>query len=223
MTSRPLLIPGQLTFDDPVLQGLAVAAEEPATAAEELVEVEVEAELIVGADAMVETLVDEHEAPNPTPLAVEVIRSTRRTKTAQARLVGSTVEIRIPARCSSEEERELVDHFTTKFERSRSTDSIDLAVRARRLAERYRLPMPESIRWVSNQRYRWGSCTPSQSTIRLSDQLAEFPSWVIDYVIVHELAHLVESGHDAAFWSLVEAYPLTERARGFLIAKGIED
>ena len=202
MTSRPLLIPGQLTFDDPVLTDLPATTE---------------------SSAMVETLVEEREVPNPTPLTVEVIRSTRRTKTAQARLVGSTVEIRIPARCSTKEERELIEHFTTKFERSRSTDAINLTVRAQRLAMRYGLPIPDSIRWVSNQRYRWGSCTPSQSTIRLSEQLAEFPSWVIDYVIVHELAHLVESGHNTAFWSLVEAYPLSERARGFLIAKGIDD
>jgi predicted metal-dependent hydrolase len=158
----------------------------------------------------------------PPSLQVEVIRSKKRTKTAQARLVGSTVEVRIPARCSREEERELVAHFTTKFERARSTDSIDLERRARRLADRHQLPRPTSIRWVDNQQSRWGSCTPSNGSIRLSSRLAEYPTWVLDYVIVHELAHLVVAGHDADFWRLVDAYPLTERARGFLIAKGLE-
>ena len=65
---------------------------------------------------------------------------------------------------------------------------------------------------------RWGSCTPATRTIRLSTRLAAFPDWVIDYVIVHELAHLVVHGHGPDFWDLVNRYPRTERARGYLIA-----
>jgi predicted metal-dependent hydrolase len=57
-------------------------------------------------------------------------------------------------------------------------------------------------------------------SIRLSDRMARFPDWVIDYVVVHELAHLVEPNHTSEFWALVSSYPLTERARGFLLAKG---
>ena len=57
----------------------------------------------------------------------------------------------------------------------------------------------------------------------MSDRLAGFPGWVLDYVIVHELAHLRVAGHGPAFWQLVNRYPMTERARGFLIAKGLED
>lgn len=155
-------------------------------------------------------------------LTVDVIRSTRRRKTAQARLVGDHLEIRIPSRCSGAEEAELVEHFTAKFARRRASLDLDLEDRAARLAERYGLPVPDSIRWVSNQRFRWGSCTPSDGSIRLSDRMVGYPTWVVDYVIVHELAHLVVAGHDARFWELVDAYPLTERARGFLLAKGWE-
>jgi predicted metal-dependent hydrolase len=53
--------------------------------------------------------------------------------------------------------------------------------------------------------------------------LAKEPPWVLDYVIVHELAHLHVSGHGQAFWELVNRYPLAERARGFLMARGVED
>ena len=165
-------------------------------------------------------------APAPAPrseLLVEVIRSANRRKTAQARLHGSRLEIRIPARCTRAEEAELVRHFRAKFERMRVADDVDLSQRAAELAARHGLPTPASIRWVGNQQHRWGSCTPSDRTIRLSDRMSGFPGWVIDYVIVHELAHLVEAAHSARFWELVNAYPLTERARGFLMAKGWDE
>ena len=76
---------------------------------------------------------------------------------------------------------------------------------------------PSSVRWVDNQRSRWGSCTPGDRTIRLSARLQGMPSWVIDYVLVHELAHLLESGHDAKFWAWVDRYPQAERAKGYLL------
>lgn len=156
-------------------------------------------------------------------LEVRVVRSSRRTKTAEARMKGAILEVLIPARLSPNEEFEMIEHFRAKFERRREASLHDLRVRSDLLAEHYDLPRPASIRWVSNQRQRWGSCTPTDGSIRLSDRLASFPEWVIDYVIVHELAHLVEFGHTPRFWSIVQQYPLTERARGFLIAKGWED
>ncbi len=157
--------------------------------------------------------------PELPPMSIEVVRSGRRRKTAEAQLVEETLTVRIPATVSRDEERKLVDHFVSRFERSRRAAVVDLEKRAAELAAKYELPRPTSIRWVTNQHRQWGSCTPSRKTIRLSDRMAGFPRWVVDYVIVHELAHLVEADHGAAFWALVDRYPKTERARGYLIAK----
>lgn len=161
----------------------------------------------------------ESPAPPLSPLEVEVIRSSRRKKSAQARLVGSTVVVRVPARLAASEVDKMVEHFVSLYERRRHADTLDLSARAASLARTYDLPEPVDIRWVSNQQHRWGSCTPANATIRLSNRLAGFPDWVVDYVIIHELAHLVEPNHSATFWRLMEQYPLTERARGYLLAK----
>lgn len=155
-------------------------------------------------------------------MEVEVVRSTRRKKTVQAQLINGILRVAIPATLTKAEESHFVDEMRRRFERRASAGPIDLAIRARRLARTYDLQQPASIRWVGNQRTRWGSCTPANGTIRVSDRIAEFPRWVIDYVIVHELAHLSVSGHTKSFWTLVDRYPLAERARGFLIAKGFE-
>lgn len=161
-------------------------------------------------------LLDEVSRPR---LEVRVTRSARRKKTAEARLVDGVVDLRIPAHISAEEEQHFVEHFRERFERVRQSEEIDLAARAIELADEYGLPHPESVRWVSNQRTRWGSCTPAHGSIRLSNRMASFPAWVVDYVLLHELAHLVELNHSPEFWKLIEDYPLRERARGYLIAK----
>lgn len=156
-------------------------------------------------------------------MRVEVIRSSRRRKTVEARIVGGTLEVLIPARLSRKEEEECVRDMVRRFERRRSTDAIDLVPRARRLARRYGLPLPADVRWSDQQQRRWGSCTIETRRIRVSSVLATYPMWVLDYVLVHELAHLVEADHGPAFRALVARYPKAERAEGFLIAKGWGD
>lgn len=107
--------------------------------------------------------------------------------------------------------------------RRRASEQVDLAQRAESVAARYGLKRPSRIRWVDNQQKRWGSCTPANSEVRISNRLAGEPLWVLDYVIVHELAHLDHLDHGPAFWRLVNRYPLAERARGFLMARGLEE
>jgi predicted metal-dependent hydrolase len=156
-------------------------------------------------------------------LEVSVVRSSKRRKTVEAKLRGQVIELRIPAAMSLEEEAHWITEMRSRFERARDADRIDLAERAGQLATRFGLPRVSEIRWVDNQQSRWASCTPATSTIRMSRAVARFPEWVIDYLLVHELAHLVHADHSPAFWALVDQYPRTERARGYLMAKSEDE
>jgi predicted metal-dependent hydrolase len=153
-------------------------------------------------------------------MEVEVVRSRKRRKTIQAYEVGGVLRVAIPASCTAEEEAHWVGVMVKRFERRRSTETVDLTERARALAARFELPVPTLIKWVDNQNSLWGSCTMVDGAIRISSRLAAMPRWVLDYVIVHELVHLVVPGHGPAFNELVDKYPKAERARGYLIAKG---
>jgi predicted metal-dependent hydrolase len=159
----------------------------------------------------------------PVPFQVEVTRSPKRRKSVSAHLVGDTLRLAIPSWMSTADEERWIDEMSRRFLRKTSADRFDLPRRARSLAQRHGLPTPAEIRWASDMTTRWGSCTPATRTIRLSDRLASYPEWVVDYVIVHELAHLVVHGHDDEFWSLVRRYPSAERAIGYLIAKSADD
>lgn len=161
------------------------------------------------------------EQPAGAP-PVEVRRSRRRRRTVSAyRNDEGTVVVMIPARMTKAEETEWVATMVARLERSerRNRPSDDaLARRAETLSQRYLegLARPSSVRWVANQQHRWGSCTPADKAIRLSDRLQGMPGWVIDYVLLHELAHLLERGHTKTFWRMVDRFPKAERARGFL-------
>lgn len=163
------------------------------------------------------------EPPSEVPFRIEVVRSARRTRTASARLVGGVLVVRVPAALSSDEEADLVARLARRVARRQRSEAVDLDARARLLARRLDLPVPGRVRWVDNQHTRWGSCTPSAGDIRISSRLASMPRWVLDYVLVHELAHLAVADHSPAFWALVARYERAERARGFLMAKGLED
>ena len=157
----------------------------------------------------------------------EVRRSARRNKTISAEIVGDALVVMIPERLSRAEEQEWVTLMAARMAERRRRERLNsdgaLERKAAELAGRYRLPTPRVIEWVTNQQSRWGSCAVDESTIKLSLALADYPAWVRDYVIVHELAHLLVPDHSPEFWALVARYPLAERARGFLIAKGMEE
>ena len=111
-----------------------------------------------------------------------------------------------------------MDSIVQKVTRKIGAGSVDLAARARQLAERFGLPEPRSIAWSDRQNTRWGSCTAAQGSIRISSRLSAVPDFVLDFVIVHELAHLRVAGHGPDFQALMQRYPLSERATGYLMA-----
>ena len=133
----------------------------------------------------------------------------------------------MPVALSERKIDEAVEWFKKSFERKvqrQSLDDKELAKRAKRLNKKYfggRLKY-ESIRWSVNQCKINGSCTPRKRTLRISHKLSKVPKWVLDYVIVHELAHLEQPNHSRDFWELVNQYRYTERARGYLMGVGVK-
>ena len=142
---------------------------------------------------------------------------------------GNRLIVQVPAGLSPAEEQQWAERLGARILRAQRrrdlNDERGLQVRAQELNERYfggRLRFTD-VRYVVNQQGRFGSCTPARGTIRISDRVAKMPPWVRDAVLVHELAHLEEPNHSARFWQLANTYPLMERARGYLMAVGLEE
>lgn len=161
---------------------------------------------------------------------VEIIRSDKRRRTVSAELKEGTLVVRAPHTMSDEALRPIIEKFQRRLQKRIEKRNLphtdgELEQLARQLNKRYfhgRLHW-QSISYVTNQNSRYGSCTPSQGTIRINHRLATMPRWVLQYVVMHELAHLLEGNHGPRFWRLVNRYPLTERARGYLMALEMEE
>lgn len=153
---------------------------------------------------------------------VEIRRSTRRRRTVSAYRDGDRSIVLVPAGLPVAEEERLVARLLARLDarevRRSAPGDDELLRRARDLSRRYLggRPRPATVRWSTVQQHRWGSCTPSDRSIRISTRLHGMPPWVLDYVLIHELAHLLEANHSARFWAEVGRYPMAERARGFL-------
>ena len=153
---------------------------------------------------------------------VELRRSPRRRTTVSAFREGGRVVISAPVRISSAELLPLAQELLAKMVAQRlgsaASDS-ELAARAERLLSRWLpqdFPRPSTVRWSQTQTRVWGTCVNSEGSIRISSRLRGMPEYVLDYVLLHELAHLMHSGHGEEFESLLQNYPQRDRARGFL-------
>ena len=158
---------------------------------------------------------------------IEIIRSNKRRKTISAKLVKDTMLVYVPTNISDVHLGKVIENFRKRFQRQglkRELNKIqDLKTIADRLNKEYFAGKLEikSIEYVTNQYKKFGCCNHKTQTILISHRLAQMPHWVRDYVIIHEMAHLIEPSHSKLFWEIVFRYKLAERAKGYLIAKGL--
>lgn len=165
------------------------------------------------------------------PIRVDLRRDKRLKKTSRwERLPDGTLLVRIPHRLPRYRVSSLLEQVATQLDKAtmhhnQRTDA-DLQQRAELINRKHFNGGIHwnAIRWVSNMRTRLGSCTrggPTDGQIRISNKIKNWPDWVIDYVIAHELLHRKHPNHSDAFWNdLRAAYPLTEQARGFIHGVG---
>ena len=162
------------------------------------------------------------------PYEIKIIRSDNRRKTISARLVENTMLVHAPSDISDAELKKIIDKLKRRLHKRKIKNELDktqgLAIAADRLNKEYFNNKLEiiSITYSANQNTIFGCCNYKTKEIRISHQLVQMPYWVRDYVIVHEMAHLIEPNHSKAFWDIVYRYRLTERARGYLMAKGFD-
>lgn len=137
-------------------------------------------------------------------------------------MASGVLEVVVPSTMPVSERRHWAEVMWRKFERRalrRRPSDERLAGRAQKLNERH---FGGRLRWTSigfaDMSHLWGSCTFTDGAIRIAQRAASLPDWVLDYLLVHELAHLLESDHGPAFHELESRYPLTERAKGYLLA-----
>lgn len=151
-------------------------------------------------------------------MEIKIKKSKNRRKTVSARVVAGAIEISAPENLTDERLAEAVAKLKARIEKR----SPNLHEAAQKLNHKYfggELQIT-SIEYSTRQKRSHGNCNFRDKTIRISHHLNDVPGWVRDYVIMHELAHIIHPNHSPSFWQLVNRYPLTERARGYLMAKG---
>ena len=159
---------------------------------------------------------------------IKILRSRRRKRTVSARLVKDILIVRAPENIPESRLQKVVDELKSRIERKQIKEELNkqdnLAQRAEEFNQEYfgnKLKI-NSIEYVTSHNSKFGCCNYRTGSIRISHRIGAMPKWVRDYVIIHELAHLVEPNHSQAFWDIVNCYKLSERARGYLIAAGNE-
>lgn len=160
-----------------------------------------------------------------------VVRSGRRRRSAAATVRDGRLEVRVPAGLARSDESALVDRLVARV-RARAQDAavpdgppptvaardtrgprgprghLALVARADAVADRHLDGLrAERVTWSHRMQSRWGSCTPARGAVRVSSRLACAPDEVLDHLLLHELAHLVERGHGPAFRALVARDP----------------
>jgi len=162
-------------------------------------------------------------------MRIAVKKSTKRKKTIQARIRNGLMEVVTPANISQERLNKVIENFKRRFEKRTKEALLNkenkLMKRAQELNKRYfdsKLKI-KSIRYSARQTKKFGVAYTKRGAIIINGCLKKMPPWVEDYVIIHELSHLIHPNHSKEFWQAVKKYPKAERAIGYLMAKGIEE
>lgn len=140
--------------------------------------------------------------------------------------MGGRIVVSLPAHLKGDAREKtiawLVDRLVAKHPLRAAMGDDELMDRAQDLSDRYRMGVrPTSVRWVTNQTARWGSCSFHSGEIRISHRLRAVPKWVLDAVLVHELAHLAHPDHSPAFHALADRFPRHKEAGVFLAGYGL--
>lgn len=171
---------------------------------------------------------------NHKQITVVVRKDKRLSKTSRwVWQKDGSILLRVPQRLKKNEILRMIDQLAGQLEKGsrrieRSSD-VELQQRAENINRRYFGGKIQwrSIRWVENMKNRLGSCTQGGATdgdIRISEKIKNYPDWVIDYIIAHELVHRLHPNHSPVFWdTLTGGYPLSERARGFIAGVGFAE
>ncbi len=161
-------------------------------------------------------------------MEVKIIRSPRRRRTVSARMIKDTIVVRAPAVMAEFHLERIIADFKARFQRKQAREELNKAADLESIAKRFNkryfggsLKL-QKIAYVTDQKSKFGCCICRSATIRISHRLSSMPAWVRDYVIVHEMAHLIEPNHSQSFWDIVSRYELAERAKGYLMAAGLQ-
>ena len=171
--------------------------------------------------AFVEPTLDGETLPGISEGEIIVIRSTRRKKNISAYRQGGRIVVSIPARMSKADERAMVPEMVAKIRAQEAAATMSEERLANRVDELLSELAPEislrpsSINW-RGMRERWGSCTSTDRTIRISDRLKGSPDYVLDYVLFHEAIHLQFFDHGPEFKALLSRFPLEAQAEAYL-------
>jgi len=171
--------------------------------------------------AFIEPTLDGETLPGISEGEIIVIRSTRRKKNISAYRQGGRIVVSIPARMSKADERAMVPEMVAKIRAQEAAATMSEERLATRVDELLTELAPEislrpsSINW-RGMRERWGSCTSTDRTIRISDRLKGAPDYVLDYVLFHEAIHLQFFDHGAEFKALLSRFPLEAQAEAYL-------
>jgi predicted metal-dependent hydrolase len=171
--------------------------------------------------AFVESTLDGETLPGISEGEIVVIRSARRRKNISAYRQGGRIVVSIPARMSKADERAMVPEMVAKIRAQEAAATMSEEALATRVDELLSQLAPEitlrpsSINW-RGMRERWGSCTSTDRTIRISDRLKGAPDYVLDYVLFHEAIHLQFFDHGPEFKAVLSRFPLEDRAEAYL-------